>query len=44
MALERFQVEELEQRLEMKEKKVTAEATYTQKDGVGAKVSFSWIF
>lgn len=42
--MERFQVEELEQRFEMKEVKVLGEATYTQKDGAGAKVSVSWIF
>jgi len=41
--MERFQIEELEQRLEMKVT-ATAKGTYTQKDGAGAEVSISWIF
>lgn len=41
--MERFQIEELEQRLEMKVT-ATAKGTYTQKDGAGAEVSLSWIF
>ena len=42
--MERFQIEELEQRLEMKEVKVSAEASYTQKDGGGVKGTLSWTF
>jgi hypothetical protein len=38
--MERFQVEELEQQLEMKETKVSGEVTHTEKDGWGFKGTF----
>lgn len=41
--MEMFQIEELEQRLEMKVA-VTGKGTYTQKDGGGVEVSATWSF